>query len=323
MTPLPFPRMSNSLPPADPTYAWDQYWRDGRLASCGGEGGANYQSTIADGWRRFFNTLPDGARVLDVCAGNGAVARLVAEAAKARNLHVTIDAVDSASIHPEDPGFEADAIRFHPRTRAENLPFPDATFDVIVSQYGIEYTDVERSLIELKRVSRQAIRIRFVTHATGSIVVQGAKDQIDEAKRLAGTGIFPAAAALVQATAGSAPATDLEPARRNFQNALQSLQAAAARAADQGMYQNVGAVIVHAMRQQARVGARPVLDKIAETELAIKAHEARLSAMRAAALDAPRAQALAAIATRLWNRKFSLERLVRSDGAEFGWTLES
>src|SRR5262249_14723851 len=69
----------NSLPAS--TSAWDQYWQDGRLASCGGQGGVNYQPVIAEGWRRFFGTLTDGAHVLDICTGNGAVARLAAEVA--------------------------------------------------------------------------------------------------------------------------------------------------------------------------------------------------------------------------------------------------
>lgn len=313
----------NSPPLPDSTFAWDQYWLDGRLASCGGEGGANYQPAIAEGWRRFFGTLPDGARILDVCTGNGAVARLAAEAARVRNLHVIIEAVDSATIHPTGLGPSAGMIRFSPRTRAENLPFPDASFDVIVGQYAIEYTDVERSLAELKRVSRQTAAIRFVTHAAGSVVVQEAKRQLDDAERLAATGIFEAAEALVKASGNNPPAANPDDVRRDFQSALQSLQVAAGSAVDLRMYQNVGNVIVHAIQQQPRVGARPVLDKIVETASAIKAHHARLSAMRRAALDASGAQALATLAERLWARRFGLESLVRPDGAEFGWVLVS
>lgn len=58
------------------SWAWDHYWRDGRLASCGGEGGAGYQTAIARGWREFFAGLANGSRILDVCSGNGAIALL-------------------------------------------------------------------------------------------------------------------------------------------------------------------------------------------------------------------------------------------------------
>lgn len=312
----------NAPPLPDSTFAWDQYWRDGRLASCGGEGGVNYQPVIAEGWQRFFDALSDGGHVLDICTGNGAVARLASKAAKARNIVVAIDAVDAATINPVDLGADADMIRFSSRVHAEDLPFPDDTFDTIVGQYAIEYTDLERSLAELRRASRQAADIRFVTHAADSIVVQEAGRQLDDARRLAGTGIFEAAEALVRRTA-SRDVLGAHDAYRHFQHAVQALQAAAVDSVDMQMYRNVGGVIVHAVQHQPQVGAGPVLDKIGETASAVRAHEARLSAMRNAALDTPRARALVARAEQLWARKFELDTLVRTDGALLGWVVES
>lgn len=312
------------MPPLpDSTFAWDQYWRDGRLASCGGEGGANYQNVITAGWRRFFGKLADGACVLDVCTGNGAVARLAAEAASSRHLAVHVDAVDSAVINPAGSGPGLEMIRFSPRTPVEQLPFPDGSFDVIVGQYALEYTDVERSMVELQRVSRPAVDIRFVTHAAGSIVVQEAKHQLDDAERLIGIGLFEAAEALVRARDAHVDAIRSHGARRQFQNAVQVLQEAETGSVDPRMYRNVGNVIVNAVQQQAHVGVDPVLDKIAETAAAVSAHAARLSAMRKAALDAPAAQALVTRAEQLWAQKFDLNPLARPDGALLGWVVES
>jgi len=274
-----------------PTSAWDQYWRDGRLASCGGEGGATYQPLIADGWRRFFGCISDTARILDVCSGNGAVARLAAEVASGRRIRVTIDAVDAADLHPAGTSPGDEMIRYSPRTPAEHLPFPDASFDAIVGQYAIEYTELERTLAELKRVSRPAARIRFVTHAAGSIVVQGAREQLADVERLIQTGVFETAEALVRAAASGSLAGDTGEARDKFLRALQLLRDAEATAGDLRMYRNVGGVIVHAIQHQPQLGPAPVLDKIAETASAIKAHHGRLDAMCRAALDAPRARA--------------------------------
>jgi SAM-dependent methyltransferase len=289
----------NPTPETDATAAWDQYWHDGRLASCGGEGGANYQPVITAGWRRFFDSLANGAHVLDVCTGNGAVARLAAEVAVERNLRVAIDAVDSALLNPIalEPG--ADMIRFSSRVAAESLPFPDANFDVIVGQYAIEYTDLARSMPELRRVSRPAARVRFVTHAAGSVVVQAAGRQLDDAQRLLGTGIFEAANALARASANPASLAESNAARTHFQQSLQALHDASTRSEDLQMYQNVGNVLVHALSVQAQAGTDAVLAKIAEVASAIRAHEARLSAMRRAALDDKRAQAFGDMAGRL------------------------
>lgn len=308
--------------PSDSTFAWDQYWRDGRLASCGGEGGVTYQPVIADGWRRFFGGLSGGARILDVCSGNGAIARLAAEVASARNIRVSIDAVDAADLHPTGAGPGTDMIRYSPRTPAEHLPFPDASFDVIVGQYAIEYTDLERTLAELRRASRPSASVRFVTHAAGSIVVQEAIRQLADTERLVQTGVFETAETLARAIGVDQSAAGTDDARNKFLIALQSLRDAEATAEDLRMYRNTGSVLVHAIQHQPQIGAGPVLDKIAEMAAAIKAHHGRLDAMCRAALDAPRARALAASAKRLWGRPFTLDRLVRSDGALFGWVIE-
>lgn len=309
--------------PSDSTFAWDQYWRDGRLASCGGEGGVTYQPVIADGWRRFFGGLSGGARILDVCSGNGAIARLAAEVASARNIRVSIDAVDAADLHPTGAGPGTDMIRYSPRTPAEQLPFPDASFDVIVGQYAIEYTDLERTLAELHRVSRHPVKLRFVTHASDSIVVQGARAQLADVQRLVQTGIFETAEALVRASAADPRAADSSEARSKFLVALQSLRDGEATTGDLRMYRNVGSVLVHAIQHQPQLGPAPVLDKIAETATAIRAHHARLSAMCRAALDISSAEALTASAERIWGTGFTREALVRSDGALFGWIIAS
>lgn len=312
-----------SAPLPASTVAWDQYWQDGRLASCGGEGGANYQPVIAEGWRHFFNAVADGARILDICTGNGAVARLAAEVAAVRQRKVTIDAVDSATINPVRLGLGADLIRFSSRTPAENLPFADGTFDVIVGQYAIEYTDVERTLAELRRVSRPSVALRFVTHATEGVAVQQAQRQLADVKRLCATGIFESAEALVRASSERLPAIGPNDAANAFQNALHAVNEASKSAMDLAMYRNVGTVLVHAMQHLHVVGAGTVLEKIRETVNGIRAHEARLSAMSHAALDAPAAQALAAHAARLWSKPFQCDALVREDGVVFGWVLAS
>jgi SAM-dependent methyltransferase len=313
----------NAPPVPDSTFAWDQYWRDGRLASCGGEGGATYQVVIAEGWRRFFATVSEGSRILDVCSGNGAVARLAAEVASTRNIRVHIDAADAADLHPTGAGPGSGMIRYSPRTPAEHLPFADASFDVIVGQYAIEYTDLERTLAELHRVSRHRVKLRFVTHASDSIVVQGARVQLADVQRLVQTGIFETAEALVRAAAADPRAADSSEARSRFLVALQSLRDGEATTGDLRMYRNVGSVLVHAIQHQPQLGPAPVLDKIAETATAIRAHHARLSAMCRAALDTSSAGALTASAERIWGTGFTREALVRSDGALFGWIIAS
>src|SRR4030095_8608677 len=67
--------------PMDARSAWNRFWNYDRLASFGtGVGAGNYGDEIAAGWREFFLGLPAGARVLDLCTGNGAIAVMALEA---------------------------------------------------------------------------------------------------------------------------------------------------------------------------------------------------------------------------------------------------
>ena len=151
--------------------AWDSFWRYDRLSSFHAAPGApNYGPPVADGWRAFFQSLPDGAQVLDLATGNGAIAVLAVEADK----HFIVTGSDLADVRPADFVTTARAavetIEFLANTPAELLPLAASSIDVIVSQYGVEYSDLSRSLPEAVRVLAPGGRLRFAIHAAeGSI----------------------------------------------------------------------------------------------------------------------------------------------------------
>ena len=165
---------------ADP--AWDSFWRYDRLSSFHAAPGApNYASHVADGWRAFFATLPNGARVLDLATGNGAIAVLAVEAGK----DFTVTGADLADVDPTAfvtrNRTELERIRFMPNTPAEVLPLPDASIDAIVSQYGLEYSDLSSSIPEAARVLAPGGRLRLAIHATEGAVVRDTAKSIADA----------------------------------------------------------------------------------------------------------------------------------------------
>ena len=138
-------------PRADP--AWDSFWRYDRLSSFHAAPGApNYGPPVADGWRALFDELPNGARLLDLATGNGAIAVMAVEAGK----RFAVTGADLAAVEPT--AFvtrnreELAQITFLANPPAEALPLADASMDAIVSQYGVEYSDLSRSLPEAARV---------------------------------------------------------------------------------------------------------------------------------------------------------------------------
>ena len=101
--------------------------------------------------------LPAGARVLDVAAGNGN-----ASLAAARRW-CDVVSTDYVPALLERARARADADRLpidFQVADAEALPFPDASFDVMVSTFGVMFTpDQSRAATELVRVCRPGGRI--------------------------------------------------------------------------------------------------------------------------------------------------------------------
>lgn len=157
---------------------WSSYWAEGHVHSLGRayEGG-NYGGRVRDFWWRVFDRLPDGARVLDICSGNGAVALLALEYAREHGKAFEVHAVDRADIDPERAiGREAAAaIRFRGGVAVESLPFEAACLDLVTAQYGLEYTDPERSVPELARVLRPGGRLAVVHHHPDSHIIRTAR----------------------------------------------------------------------------------------------------------------------------------------------------
>src|SRR3546814_20909920 len=67
-----------------------------------------------------------------------------------------IDAIDLAQVAPawvsSQPAPCRQALHFHSGVSAEALPFDDNSFDLVTSQYGIEYCDDVRTTPEVARV---------------------------------------------------------------------------------------------------------------------------------------------------------------------------
>lgn len=144
---------------------WSRYWSHGVAHSCGGSYGNRYEGSLARFWRDTAGALAPGARILDIATGNGAVPQLLLDGAPGP---IACDAIDLAQPDPQWlaglPEQQRRQLRFHAQQAAEALPFPDASFDLVTSQYGLEYTDLARSLPEIRRVLRPGGKVRLLSH---------------------------------------------------------------------------------------------------------------------------------------------------------------
>ena len=212
--------------------AWTRYWSSGRLHSCAGSYAGNYDGAIGRFWRGLAAGLPEQTRVLDLATGNGALPLLLWES---RGQALQIDAVDLAALAPAwyRPDVHA-GVRFHAGVHMEALPFADASFDAVLSQFGFEYADRWPALDECLRVSRSGATLALVMHHHDSVLVRVGREELAHHGRLqADDGLLRAAREAIGWIArarSQVPIQDMEAAtaaRGRYNAAVQALDVAA------------------------------------------------------------------------------------------------
>ncbi len=187
------------------TDAWTAFWQTGSPASC--FQGSGTELRLNRLWDEFVDGLEDASRLLDLATGNGTVARRCAARARARAIHLRIEGVDAAAIDPaasvDDPERLLRDVRFHGGVRLESLPFADAAFDGVVSQFGFEYAEENGAAGEVARVLAPGGRLRLVVHARDGAVSEDIGRRLERLQSvLAETG--PVSLVLVLARAAEA-----------------------------------------------------------------------------------------------------------------------
>lgn len=195
--------------PRSRSEVWSRYWAQGALHSCVGSlDNEKYDGAIGAFWGQVYRALPVHARVLDIATGNGALPKLLLTA---RADRLECHAIDLARITPAWqqalPAHQRDQVHFHSGVSAEALPFEHGSFALVTSQYGVEYSDLARSVPEMLRVLAPGGEIALVCHHAGSVPVALAADEIGHIDwLLAEGGLLDAASGMLRPMAMSANA---------------------------------------------------------------------------------------------------------------------
>jgi SAM-dependent methyltransferase len=154
---------------------WSSYWARGALTSLPEDFKANYDGEIAAFWQSCFASLPVGASILDVCTGNGALALLAAGYSQQQERNFAITALDAARIDPAaavknfpDLAGLLDSIRFVDRTPLEDFQHAPESFDLVTSQYGIEYCDQGLAAQRVAELLKPGGRFVMLCHTVSS-----------------------------------------------------------------------------------------------------------------------------------------------------------
>jgi|CXWL01.1.fsa_nt_gi ubiquinone/menaquinone biosynthesis C-methylase UbiE len=319
----------------DRNQSWSAYWSSGALHSCVGSFAGNYAGEIAQFWRHVALRQGAHARVLDIATGNGALPRLLLEATVDTHA-LQIDAIDLAQLSPRWAQAQSaevrSRLRFHSGVRAEALPFADTSFELVISQYGLEYTDLDGSLAEIRRVLAPGGAIALVLHHHESLPVRLGRAEIVELDRMLGAddlierarAMLPFMARL--ATPAGLVSVRADPAaahcRNEFNACMRALEDRAASAPDAAsLLLEVQATVGRLVSTTPQLGLAAASKELNSTIAQLRESRLRQIELVGCALDS---QALRALTTRLCGAlPCSIDvGTVAVEGHLFGWTLQ-
>ena len=275
---------------------WDRYWAYGNLHSFSQVHDGNYQGCVAAFWQERFQDLSAGARIVDVATGNGAVAMLALDASDRAGGDFAIAGTDLADIDPvnrfDDQALREKArrIRFHARTPAEALPFDDGAVDLVCSQFGIEYSDLARSIPEVGRVLTAGGQAAFIMHHHQSAIVRSAFEEsaqagyvLDEVKLyLKARNLLRAMAADGSARRRSRPNPKIARKRQAVDQAIARIEDAAQRTANANLLRGPLNYVREVLAMAERRPAAEALEWLEEARQRVLATRARLEDMKRA-----------------------------------------
>lgn len=146
--------------------AWSGFWKDEPAAASGATLAnlpPDVRARMDAPWSALARLLPPKAKVLDLATGGGIVLELLRQ----RRRDLTLVGIDAAASLPRLAGLKLLA-----KTRADALPFGDASFDAVTSRFGIEYGDLGGGGAEAARVLRHGGRLCMILHHAESEVLR-------------------------------------------------------------------------------------------------------------------------------------------------------
>lgn len=314
--------------------AWSRLWAAGVLHSCVTGMHGNYDGAILAFWQRQFESLADGACVVDLGTGNGALLLLARDVARARGVSFDLHGVDLADIDPVrhvgDGVRDYSSICFHPRTSADALPFGAGQVSMICAQFGFEYAPRDSTLAEILRVLSANGRIAMILHSDDSVVAQTAPIQREALAFMRDQcPVIERARALVPvlhraAQAGGSAGLQLDPnagaIRHAYNDAVQALITAIEREPRAQVLKNAAMQLRQAL-QLAAHSPQQADDLLHRIEHALQDEDARLEHLQAALLSV---DDLTQLADTLGAHGFKVRHAgIEQHGVKMGWALEA
>jgi len=225
--------------------------------------------------------------ILDIASGNGAVIEQALQFFGDRPPQMTCTDLSEAAVSniqnrfPGVKGVVADA---------RDIPLDSGAFDVITSQFGIEYAGLQ-AIGEAERLLAPGGRLALLMHIQGGVIQQECLRNLDAVSRIQESGFVERASEMFQAGFEAVRGADRKPyeeAATRLAPAIQTLEAVMKQYGEHvaddtvaRLYSDVGAI--HSKLQQYEPDE--VLGWLGQMAEELDAYSGRMSSMRDAATD--------------------------------------
>jgi len=319
--------MTDIRPETTPVaHHWDGYWRGTGAAGAYSSGGANHPSLQAF-WDEFFSRVKAEyltPSILDVACGNGAVIeRALAVFADHPSKISCID-ISAAAIANIKSRFDSvQGIVCD----AGSVPLESASFDIVTSQFGVEYSG-EEAISEVVRLLAAGGSLALLMHSKSGVIYRECSDNLEAINRFLKSGFIPGAHAMFKAGfeavrgADRAPydeaAKQLAPAVAEAETIMKQYGADVADDTISRLYADVAQI--HAKIQY--YDPQEVLSWLEEMEPELEAFAGRMASMIDAAIDKTQFESICSEITR---KGCHIDRegpfLAYGDDIQLGWVI--
>ncbi|MBU2883481.1 class I SAM-dependent methyltransferase [Psychrosphaera sp. B3R10] len=149
---------------------WDNYWQQGHITSFGNEIMGTYSGAIKHFWQRYLGDTQPNTRLLDMCSGNGALPMLFLQFQPKLSIVATdLAQLDEAKLEQQvKRQFPACEIEFKSRVDCTAPNLNGDKFDIVTSQFGIEYAPLEQVIPAAYDLLNKHGKFAIITHVYDS-----------------------------------------------------------------------------------------------------------------------------------------------------------
>lgn len=304
---------------------WDVYWR-GTHEKAAHQGGGAQDAALEAFWRELFDRhlgAYEQPRLLDLASGNGAVTGFAAKSCPAALLHAT-DASEYAlrSLRERFCACRctvADALR---------PPFATGSFDIVASQFGLEYAGID-ALGQAAELVAPGGLLAAVLHLKGGAIDRECTVNHRAIAAIQHSQLLPLARAAFAAgfalNAGTGSVEAFKSAERAFTPAVRSLEQVLAQMGQGvagGLARQLYDDIAHMYQRMSAYAPGDILGWVDGMMAELESYRARMASMTAVALDEV---TLRAALDQLAAKGFLVEKceklLMGAGAAEGAWTV--